>query len=185
MMDQITFPKIETQRLLLDQITLDQTDDLFKVYGNEEAMKYYDIHKLNNKEKCEEIIELYQKRFDDNAGIRWGVYLNSKLIGTCGYNRIIRKRKAIIGYDLNPTYWNQGFATEMVQAIIDYGTIEYEVHRIEAFVTPGNIASERVLHKCGFQKEGLLRDVSFFKGRFHDQYLFARINTSLVKPING
>jgi len=49
---------------------------------------------------------------------------------------------------------------------------------------PGNTASERVLKKCGFEREGLLRDVHFYKGRFQDQYLYARINTSMVKPIN-
>lgn len=180
----LAFPKIETNRLRLNQITLDQTDELFLVYGNAEVMKYYDIHKLTNKDQCREIIELYQKRFENNGGIRWGIFLDSKLIGTCGYNKIVPKRNATIGYDLNPTFWNQGFATEAVQSIIDYATVEYEVHRIEAFVTPGNVSSERVLKKCGFEKEGLLRDVHFFKGRFQDQYLYARINTSMVKPMN-
>jgi len=185
MSEVIAFPRIETNRLRLDQIGLEQTDDLFLVYGNDEAMRYYDIHKLSNKEGCHEIITLYQRRFEEKTGIRWGIYLDSKLIGTCGYNRYVPKRKATIGYDLNPAFWNQGFATEAVQSIIDFGTIEYEIHRIEAYVSPGNSSSERVLKKCGFEKEGLLRDVSFFKGRFHDQYLYARINTSMVKPING
>lgn len=184
MSETLEFPKIETARLRLGKITLDHADDLFQVYGNAEAMKYYDIHKLTTIEAAKEIIELYQKRFETNSGIRWGIFLESKLIGTCGYNKIIPKRKATIGYDLNPTYWSQGFATEAVQSIIDFATVEHEVHRIEAFVTPGNVGSEKVLKKCGFEKEGLLRDVHFFKGRFQDQYLYARINTSMVKPIN-
>lgn len=184
MSETIEFPKIETPRLQLGKMTLDHGADLFQIYGNAEAMKYYDIHKLANVEAAIEIIELYQKRFEANAGIRWGIFLESKLIGTCGYNKIIPKRKAVIGYDLNPTYWSQGFATEAVQSIIDFVTVEHEVHRIEAYVSPGNVGSEKVLKKCGFEKEGLLRDVHFFKGRFQDQYLYARINTSMVKPIN-
>ena len=55
-------------------------------------------------------------------------------------------------------YWGNGFATQAVGLAIGKGFEDLGVERIEAFVDPANIASQRVLEKNGFVKEGLLRN---------------------------
>ena len=114
----------------------------------------------------------------EGTGIRWGIFLDKQLIGTCGFNSYKPKGRSIIGYDINKEYWNKGYASEAIKAISNYGFLQLEIHRIEAYVTPGNIASEKVLKKCGFEKEGLLKHVSFFKGNYQDQILYAKINVA-------
>ena len=49
------------------------------------------------------------------------------------------------------------------------------LHRLEAFVTPGNTRSVRLLERHGFVIEGTLKDYGYWKGRFWDQLVFGRI----------
>jgi RimJ/RimL family protein N-acetyltransferase len=62
-----------------------------------------------------------------------------------------------IGYIFNPTFQNQGYATEAVQTIIKYAFKELGAHRIVGHCSPDNIPSWKVLEKCGMRREGKLR----------------------------
>ena len=64
---------------------------------------------------------------------------------------------------------------EVLPAILAYGHTAAGLHRIEALVTPGNTPSAALLGRFGFNREGTLRDYGFWKGRFWDQWLYARI----------
>jgi ribosomal-protein-alanine N-acetyltransferase len=64
---------------------------------------------------------------------------------------------------------------EVLPAVLNYGFGALGLHRIEAIVTPGNVASAALLEAHGFQLEGTLRGYARWKGRFWDQWLYARI----------
>ncbi len=169
-------PILHTQRLRLASVTKDHMHDLFEILGDEESMKYYDIFPYKEPEGVLEIIDLYKTRVEEGNGMRWGIFLENKLIGTCGFNGYKSKRTGVIGYDINRKYWGNGYASEAVKAVVEQGYDYLDIHRIAAHVMPGNVASEKVLQKCGFQKEGYLRDASFYKGKYQDQILYAKIN---------
>ena len=65
-----------------------------------------------------------------------------------------------------------GYATEAAGALVEYGFRALRLHRIEAHVAPGNSASQKVVEKLGFQREGIAREFEFVNGRFldHIQY---------------
>ncbi len=172
----LIFPKIRTKRLILNQFDDRHIGELFEIFGSTEAMQYYDLEPFSNPEQCLELIDLNKNRFENKTGIRWGIFLEKKLIGTCGFNAYRADRKGVIGYDLQPAYWGKGITTEALQAIVDFGFNNLQIHRIEAYVTPGNLASEKVLIKTGFELEGKLKDVAFFKNKYQDQLLYAKIN---------
>ena len=62
-----------------------------------------------------------------------------------------------LGWKLNYKYWNNGYATEAIEAIIPYIFNETNVNRIEVCVWKGNKASERVVEKLGLTYEGVAR----------------------------
>ncbi|TKI89149.1 GNAT family N-acetyltransferase, partial [Bacillus cereus] len=81
-----------------------------------------------------------------------------QLIGTCGFHLINNNHKrAEIGYELDDTYWGQGYASEALQAILAYGFEMLQLIRIAAVVYVENKSSQKLLIKAGFQEEGLLR----------------------------
>jgi ribosomal-protein-alanine N-acetyltransferase len=63
-----------------------------------------------------------------------------------------------LGYDIIDNSWKEkGIMTEALQAIIPYGFDQLQLNRIEAFIGPNNTPSLKLMHKFGFQQEGLLR----------------------------
>ena len=82
-------------------------------------------------------------------------------------------QEADIGYELNPKYWNNGYATEAASAIVDFGFGQFGVHRIWADCIAENIGSAHVLEKLGMKLEGRLREHKYFKGRWWDTLMYA------------
>jgi ribosomal-protein-alanine N-acetyltransferase len=95
-----------------------------------------------------------------------------EVIGDCGI-RQDDSANANIGYEFDSRHWNQGLATEAATRIIQFGFDELKVHRIHASCIAGNDASARVLKKLGMRQEAHLREKEFFKGRWHDCYIFS------------
>jgi RimJ/RimL family protein N-acetyltransferase len=67
-------------------------------------------------------------------------------------------RRAELGYWIAFDRWNQGYATESNQRLIDFGFEVLGLHRIEARHFLRNPASGRVMQKLGMQHEGVERD---------------------------
>ncbi len=66
-------------------------------------------------------------------------------------------RNASIGYFVDKKRWGRGLATEMVQALINYGFEQLHLHRIYGNCDAENPATRRVLEKVGMRQEGILR----------------------------
>lgn len=66
-------------------------------------------------------------------------------------------RMGEVAYRFHPKHWRQGLATESLQAVIDFIFRKTEMKRLNATADVRNIASNRVLEKCGFIKEGTIR----------------------------
>jgi ribosomal-protein-alanine N-acetyltransferase len=76
-----------------------------------------------------------------------------------------------IGYRLVPQERNKGHCTEAVKIIVDYLFLAKNIVRIQAKTNPENVASQRVLEKAGFQREGLIRKDVFIRGVWRDGIL--------------
>jgi len=69
-----------------------------------------------------------------------------------------------IGYFFAPSERGKGYGTEAVQLIVDYLFLSKDLARIQAGVDVRNKASQRVLEKVGFQREGTMRKCLFIRG---------------------
>lgn len=76
-----------------------------------------------------------------------------ELIGACGYN-VTEAGTPEIGYWIGEPYWNQGYATEALRAMIDHVFTSTEFETLTAGCRVTNAASRAVLDKCGFQWTG-------------------------------
>ncbi|WP_076412226.1 GNAT family N-acetyltransferase [Shewanella sp. UCD-KL12] len=173
------FPKLETTRLLLNETTLADTDSVFALLSNPRVLTYYDIEQFQEIDQAASLINSDAGKYAKGLMLRWAVRQkeSSKYIGGCGINRFEADRHtAVIGYEFCPSTWGKGFATESLQAVIEFCFSTHcpqHVNRIEAYTMTGNHASEAILGKLGFSREGLLRQHSFWKGSYHDLTLFS------------
>lgn len=101
------------------------------------------------------------------------------LIGGAGLVRgATHSHVAEIGYWIAKPYWGQNLATDTVRTLCEYGANELGLVRITAHVYLFNPASARVLEKCGFEKEGLLRKSHLKDGVYLDSYLYSYLATT-------
>ena len=166
------YRELQSERLLLREITARDVSDIFEIYSDLEVMLYFDDRfAFQDLSEAEQMISGYQNEIRDQNGMRWGIVLkeSGKLIGTCGFHAISDYHKRIeTGYDLNRHYWGKGFMSEALSLIIDHAYTVSDVNRIEAFVETPNTASRALLEKLGFKLEGLLREHEMCRGNLID-----------------
>lgn len=80
-----------------------------------------------------------------------------------------------IGYFVDENFWNKGIATAAVKLIEKTGFTKLNLERMEIVMIPENTGSVRVAEKCGYKKEGLLRNRIFNKDSYHDALLYAKV----------
>ncbi len=157
----LEFPRLETGRLVLRRLRPSDAESLFAILSDEEVARFYDDEAFAEISQAREQIEAWASGFEQRRSIRWGIAHKEldTIIGTCGYYGLHRwHRRAAIGYELARPYWRQGIMTEALDAIIGFGFSECGFNRVQALVMPGNEASEGLLEKLGFEKEGVLRE---------------------------
>jgi len=86
-------------------------------------------------------------------------------------------RAAELVYDLSPDYWSRGIVTRSVQVVLGWGFSDARLNRVQAVVLPSNGASIAVLDRCGFTKEGLLRQFRMVRGEPRDFLLYSRLRS--------
>jgi ribosomal-protein-alanine N-acetyltransferase len=112
----------------------------------------------------------------------WAIQLRvtSRVIGSIGMRNINEEHHhAEFGYALTPEFWNQGYATEAVRAVLAHGLRHMNLNRMEAKVVPEHTASRRVLEKAGMHLEGILRQIEYFKGAYHDLAIYSMLRSDL------
>jgi len=169
-------PKIETERLILRKITEDDINDIFEYASIPDVTIFvlWDTHKT-----CQDSIDFVKfadEQFNSNISIIWGIEIKSekKLIGSID----LRDWNAIhmcgeIGYVISKKYWNRGYVSEAVKAVIKFGFEVLLLNRIEAHCEEENIGSWRVMEKCGMKYEGTLREKVFIKKRFRSMKMYS------------
>jgi ribosomal-protein-alanine N-acetyltransferase len=173
----MNFPTLQTARLNLIEIKESHIDDLFEILSDEKTMGFYDIWPDTDKERTMQGILNCKKRFEEDRGIRWGISLDDKLIGNIGFFWDTNRHCANLGYDLNKAYWGKGIITEAIQEVLKYAFEIQRIHRVEAETALANFASQKVLLKNGFVKEGELRDKMFFRDRYNTVVSFSKLIT--------
>ena len=174
----LSFPVLHTERLDLIEIRQEHLEDLFHLFGNYRVTQYYNIVPIVKKEEAQKLIDQFRSRFMSREAIRWGIALKGQraIIGTIGFNNFTPQHRANIGYDLQPQYWNQGIISEALKEVLHFGFRTLGINRIEAEVMPGNHASEKVLEKLGFVREGLLREWMLWNGKHYDMTMFSLLS---------
>ena len=174
-----SFPILETNRLVLRQLTVDDSENWFKNLSDEEVAVLIGMEPLESVDDSKSIINRFNDRYEKKNGMAWAITLKEDegFIGTCSYEKIdSHNLSGEIGYDLLKIYWGHGFMAEALSVILDYGFESLGLNRIEVHTAAINLASRNLLRKLGFFEEGIFRESTFFRGEFRDdcQYSLLR-----------
>lgn len=173
----LDFPVLQTERLILAEITCAYCNDIYLLFIDYRITKYYPLKRLEKKDDANRVVNMLRNKYEEGCMVRWGITLHGcdELIGIIGFNEIYPGHKATISYFLSPDYWGRGLMTEALKAILKYGFETMELNRIDAHVMVGNEQSVNVLLRCGFSYEALLRDFVLLEGQHYVIELYAKI----------
>ncbi len=178
------FPLIETERLLLRQVEMSDSNEVFFQRSDETILKYLDRAPAKSIDDASVFIHSITESQNRNESITWGIELKSekKLIGTISFWRLVKEHyRTEIGYVLHTKYQGKGLMQEAMMKILEYGFKEMKLHSVEANVNPDNSASIKLLVRNGFVKEAYFKENYFFDGKFLDSVIYSLINPQSTK----
>lgn len=172
----IYMPELRTPRLRLRRLTMRDAQDIYRYSRDPEVARHvlWDPHRSIGDSRA--YLRYMMRRYHSHDPASWGIELleTGHIIGTIGFMWVQEDNNAAeVGYSLAREYWNRGYMTEALKAVIRYGFDSMGLNRIEAQHETTNPASGAVMRKCHMYKEGTLRGRLFNKGRYVDVDLYA------------
>ena len=112
-------------------------------------------------------------------GQHFAISLAGECIGSIGifWGEREYRYSGEIGYWLGEPFWGKGYASAALLELTDWLLDETELQRFYALVVEQNIASMRVLEKCGYRCEGVQSQAVFRNDQFHDEHLYVRLRS--------
>ena len=174
--------RIETERLLLRPLSLDDLGALAAFYADPEVMRYIGPGEAIDRERSRESLERMIGNFDAEGFGQLGVVRkgDGAFMGRCGLlvwdtatwvpSRRSEAEGAFeieVGYLLGREFWGKGYATEAATAVRDWALANVELQRLIALIYPENAGSISVARKLGLKRDG---EVEIF-GACVDKYV--------------
>lgn len=106
----------------------------------------------------------------------FAIEYHGQYVGNIGLHKQndVYSKSAELGYFIGEPYWNRGITTRAVKLICEYGFKELEIVRIFSGIFEYNPASQRVLEKCGFEREAVCKNAVCKKGKIYDEIRYAK-----------
>jgi ribosomal-protein-alanine N-acetyltransferase len=146
---------LETDRLLLRTLTLDDAEALLTVSGDPEVMRFLGGIPDQTIEDVHKRVQRTLAHYERYGFGYWAVIdkATGRLLGVCGIKPLEDGPEIEVGYHFARAAWNQGYATEAARACLRYAFEHLKLERVLGVVHPDNHASQRVLEKCGLTYE--------------------------------
>lgn len=178
------FELLTTPRLLLRKMGVEEYSHLFSQCSDAQLAELLNLQ--GDDEVAAEKEKTRKGRWTHNKVFLYFQLIDktsNRIIGWCGYHTwYLAHARAEIGYGMtDDSYKRKGLMYEALLPIIQYGFEQMNLHRIEAFVAPHNVASLKLVQKAGFQQEGLLREHCFKKGVAEDSVAFSLLQQEYKK----
>jgi [ribosomal protein S5]-alanine N-acetyltransferase len=157
-MDRIELPeRIETERLLIQRLKYEDAEEIFYCYASKpEATRYVSWATHTSIRETRTFLRYANDSWSYGLDFSFSIRLKEtqQLIGS--YGVINEKGRMQFGYILGPNHWGKGFATEACIAITHLLKAQDQIYRIGTYVDCENIASIKVVEKCGYTCEAKL-----------------------------
>jgi RimJ/RimL family protein N-acetyltransferase len=170
--------ELESSRLKLKEVTWNDLEDIHNLYSYPEIDEYNTLGIPDSMEETKEIVHsmIKAQQEENRRSYTWKVIekVSGAFIGMAGISLSANRFKlGEIFYELLPSRWGQGYATEIAKALIKSGFEDFHLHKVEAGVATENVRSIRVLEKSGMTREGLRRKILPIRGEWKDNYHYA------------
>jgi ribosomal-protein-alanine N-acetyltransferase len=153
-MGTVSLPEIETERLILRQLTTDDLDDWTRhIFADAEVVRYLPARPATPHERAKRTLQAVRRNWAAHGYSLWALTAkdDGRFLGHCGLNYLAETDEVEVEYALAKSWWGQGLGTEAARASLRFGFEAINLARIIALAFPENIASRRVMEHIGLQ----------------------------------
>ncbi|MCD8215312.1 MAG: GNAT family N-acetyltransferase [Clostridiales bacterium] len=161
MMKDLGMKKLETDRLILRKITLDDGPQMFENWASDVKTTSYlswPTHKTLKDTRA--VIHKWVEAYSRPLGFNWGIQLKEtgELIGNIEVtSKNAGQQLCQIAFCIGSKWWNNGYATEACKAVLDFLLNHVGFYVVESQYLAENPAAGKVLMKAGMIKDGVMR----------------------------
>ena len=169
---------LKSDRLVLRQFKENDAEEICNGFINQKEFLYYANKKITTLDEEKKFLKNIEEKYKSNNYYNWLITLkeSKKIIGTINL-RVEEKNETVeVNYALDNRYTDKGYMTEALNLVKEYCLNELKVNRFQGGCCVENIASKRVMEKCGMQCEGILRRYIVLNDGYHDMYMFSIVN---------
>ncbi len=169
------FPTLTTPRLILRKVQKKDLDDIYEYCRLPSSCKYAQWQPHEDRGVTKQYLAWLFSAMRHGAYFTWVIELREtgRVIGTCSFVNMDEEYKiAEIGYGIGKRFWGNGYATEAVRAVMDYGFTRVGLLKVNARIMRENLSSVRLAGRVGMSCEGIQRKGVYAKKQAHDLYLF-------------
>ncbi|MBK8846947.1 MAG: GNAT family N-acetyltransferase [Bacteroidetes bacterium] len=175
---------LETERMILHKYTPEDLQFLFEHRAKSEIMALLGLSTAEDFIKEQKKTEGGYKTYDRTiVHFKLALKKNKQVVGGAGFhNWYSQHRRAELGYALTvEDAKRQGYMSEAVSTILNYGFTQMNLNRVEAFISPNNKASLRLIEKFAFTQEGHLRQHFLRDDTTEDSFVFSLLREEYVR----
>ena len=176
------FHEIETQRLILRQLRMEDVYEYYeRLFGDADVTRYMDVEPHQDISESLESLQRILDRYEEEDYYCWAIEAKEEegLIGLIKLMRFDpRDNSCSFAYMLGCHYWNKGYGTEALKAVFRFAFEELKVERIVADHMAPNIASGRVMEKLGMKHIATEPEKYEKTGRRYDALVYELRSTS-------
>ncbi len=174
--------ELSTERLIMSELSLNDLSDIHQLHSLTETDEFNTLGIPDSIQVTENLLNQWieqQKAIPRAAYIlRIQLKPTNQFVGLMALTvGKLPFRVAEVWYKILPAYWRQGYTTEALKELLQYGFSSLKLHRIEAGCAVKNIASIKVLEKVGMVREGCKRSVLPIRGEWVDAYSYSILET--------
>lgn len=169
---------LSTNRLILRPLSQADSEAVFAVMSDDEAMRFWDWPAFRDHTTVAEIVAGQIADTLEGHAVYWAVTLapGGSAIGFCDLSEIDRhQRRAELGFLFNRAWWGNGYAFEAMTTVVEHAFGPLGLERLWARTHAGNDASRRLLERLGFVHEGTLKGHVVREGARRDCELYGRL----------
>ena len=168
--------KLETDRLVLRRFELSDAKELFEGIRNQDTFCYY---ANKNKVTLEEQVEAFknmQEKYESLNYYNWAIIqkFDGKIVGAINLKADDKNDSVEFSYATDERFAGRGYMTEALCCVTEFALSKLQANRVQGGCSVKNLASKRVMEKCGFEFEGTLKKYLKLSDGYHDMHMFSK-----------
>lgn len=183
--------KRSSQRLVLREVTVEDVDAVFAIYGSQEATEHLSFEPRTRAQVAEIVARSVASAAAEPRTEYALIVVERATEDPIGFGRVAldphQQRGATFGFALRPDAWGVGYGLETVKLLLGFGFDELGLHRIWGARSPRNAASARTMAAAGMTEEGTIREHILKAGQWRDSVVHSILDRewATIAPISA